>query len=171
MFEENITQEFRLENIDETRNYFLEEIQQNKVMSRKHKKVCTTLNYIERFLILAATITGCISIFALTYLLGIPIEITSSAIGLKICAIAAGIKKYKSIIKKKKKKHDVMVLLAKSKFNSIEVSISKVLIDSNISHDPFVLINNVLKEYDEMKEEVKNIKFNLNSSSKFLFYL
>ena len=127
-------------------------------MNRKHKKVCATLNYIEHFLILVSTITGYISISASSFLLGIPIGITSSAIGLKICAIAAGIKKYKSIIKKKKKKHDKIVLLAKSKLNSIEVLISKALIDSIISHDEFVLINNVLKEYDEMKEEIKNLK-------------
>ena len=84
-------------------------------------------------------------------MLGIPIGITSSAIGLKICAITAGIKKYKSIIKKKKKKHDKIVSLAKSKLNRIEVLISKSLIDSNISHDEFVSINNVLKEYEEIK--------------------
>ena len=60
-------------------------------------------------------------------------------------------------MKKKKKKHNKIVLLAKSKLNSIEVLISKVLIDSVISHDEFVLIN-VLKEYNEMKEEVKNLK-------------
>ena len=53
----------------------------------------------------------------------------SSALGLKICAITAAIEKYKSVIKKKKKKHDKIVLLAKSKLNSIEVLISKVLID------------------------------------------
>ena len=66
------------------------------------------------------------------------------------CAINAAIKKYRSIIKKKKKKHDKIVFLAKSKLNSIEV-----LIDLVISHDEFVLINNVLKEYNKMKEEVK----------------
>ena len=60
MFGENISEEFRLENIDETRNYFLEEVKKNELMSKKQKKVCTTLNYI-----------------------------TSSAIGLKICAITA----------------------------------------------------------------------------------
>ena len=48
-------------------------------------------------------------------------------------------------------------MLVKSKLNSIEVSISKALIESNISHDEFVLIN-VLKEYDDMKEEIKNSK-------------
>ena len=91
-------------------------------------------------------------------MIGIPIGITSSAIVLKIGAITAGIKKYKSIMKKKKKKHDKIVLLAKSKLNGIEVLISKALIDSNISHDEFVLINNVLKEYDKIKEEIKNVK-------------
>ena len=58
-----------------------------------------------------------------------PIGITSSAIGWKICAIAAGIKKYKSIIKKKKKKPDEIVLLAESKFNSIAALICKAFID------------------------------------------
>ena len=61
-----------------------------------------------------------------------------------MCAITAGIKRYKSIIKKKKKKHDKKVSLAKSKLNNIEVLISKALIDSNISHDEFDLINDVL---------------------------
>ena len=52
-------------------------------MSKKHKKFCTTLNYIEYFLILASTITRCISIFTFASLLGIPIGITSSVIGLR----------------------------------------------------------------------------------------
>ena len=121
-------------------------------MSRKHKKVCATLNYIEHFLILDYKITGCISVSAFASLVGIPIGITSSAIKLKICTITAGIKKYKSIIKKKKQKRDDIVLLAKSKLNSIELLISKDLIDSVISNDEFVLINNMLKKYNEMKE-------------------
>ena len=62
--------------------------------SKKRKKVCTTLNYIERFLILASAIFGCISISALASLIGILIGITSSVIGWKTCAIIAGIKKY-----------------------------------------------------------------------------
>ena len=70
-----MSQEFRFKNIDETRNYFLEEIKQNELMSRNHKKICTILNYIEHFLILAAAITGCISISAYASLLGVPIGI------------------------------------------------------------------------------------------------
>ena len=121
MAKENISQEFRLKNIDETRNYFLEEIEQNELMSRKYEKVFTTLNDIEHVLNVASTITGCISISAFASLLGISIWIKSSVIGLKICAITVGIKKYKSMIKKKKKKHDKIVLLGKSNINIIKV--------------------------------------------------
>ena len=74
-----------------------------------------------------------------------------------MCAITAEIKKYKSIVKQKKRKYDKIVLLTKSKLISIEVLIPKALIDSNISHDEFPLINNVLQEYDEAKEEIKNL--------------
>ena len=77
-----------------------------KELSKKPKRFCTTLNYTEHFLILASTITGCISISAFASLIGIPVGIISSTIGLKTCTIAAGIKKLKSIITKKKKKHD-----------------------------------------------------------------
>ena len=88
-------------------------------MSRKHKKVCTTLKYIEHFLIFAYTIVECFSISAFASLLAIPVEITSFVIGLNICAITAGIKNYNSILKKKKKKHDKVALLANSKLNAI----------------------------------------------------
>ena len=47
-------------------------------------------------------------------------------------------------------------MLAKSKWNSMEVLISKALIDSNISHDEFVLTNNILKSFYNIKEEIKN---------------
>ena len=72
-------------------------------MSTKHEKVCAALNYMEHFLMLAPATTVCTSIFAFASLIGILIGITSSAIGLKICAITAGIKKYKSITKKRKR--------------------------------------------------------------------
>ena len=91
-------------------------------------------------------------------MLGIPIGIKRFAIGLKICAIVEGIKMYELVIKKKKKNHDKVVFLAKAKLNSIEVLNSKTLIDSVISHDEFLLIINFLKEFNEVKEEIKNLK-------------
>ena len=56
MSKENISQEFKLKIIYEARNYFTEEIQQNELMNKKPKKVCTTLNYIEHFLILLSAV-------------------------------------------------------------------------------------------------------------------
>ena len=93
MGEENISHEFRLKNKDETRNYLTKEINQNELMIKKHKKVCTTLNYVEHFLILGSTITGCVCISVFASLAGIPIGITSSTTGLS---------QHKSTIKKKK---------------------------------------------------------------------
>ena len=120
MAEENISLKFRSKNFDETRNYFIKETKQKELMSNKQKKVLTTLNYIKQFLILASAVTESIFISFLASLLVIPTEITSSAIELKISATTAGIKNCKSIIKQKKKKHEKIVLLTKSKLNSIE---------------------------------------------------
>ena len=85
---------------------------------KKHKKVYVVLNYTEHLLVLISTVTGWDSISAFAFLVGILIGVTSSAIGLKTFVITAGIKNYKSIIKKKKKSHDEIALLAKSKLNN-----------------------------------------------------
>ena len=85
----------------------------------KNKKTCKYLNYVEHLLILVSPVTGCVSISAFPSLVFVPVVITSSAVGINICAITAGIKKYKLIIKKKKKKHDKIVLLGIDMFLSI----------------------------------------------------
>ena len=141
-----MSHEFKLENINDTRFYLLEEVEQTESMSKRGKKVCATLNYIECIIILVSTITRCILISAFGSLIVIPIGITRYSIGLKIYAIAAAVNKnYKSIVKKKKNKHGKTELLPKSTLNIIEVLISKALAYSIISHDEFVLINNLLK--------------------------
>ena len=114
-------------------------------MNEKHKNTCKYSNYVEHLLISASAVTGCDSISAFASLVSFPVGITSSAVELKICTITAGIKKYKSVIKKKKK-HGKIVLLKKTKLDTI---------DSCISHDNFFSVNNVLKEYNEIKEEIK----------------
>ena len=117
------------------------------------------MNYIYHSLIVISAITRSVS------LVRIPIEITSSAIGLKISPITVEIKNFKSRNKKITKRNKI-VLLAKSKINSTEAWISKALIDSNISHDEFVLINNVLRKFYDIKNsvEIKIPITNKNSS-------
>ena len=89
-------------------------------------------------------------------LICIGVGITSSVVGIKICAITAEIKHYKSIFERKKKKHNKIILLAKSKLNTSEVLISKALFDSYIIHDEFVSVYKELREYNEIKEEIRN---------------
>ena len=101
MSDENMNQEFWWKKIDGIRNYLIEEINRNDLMSKKQKKVCRVSNYIDHSLIAISAITGYVSISAFSSLSGTPITITSSAIALNICVITARVKKYKPIIKKK----------------------------------------------------------------------
>ena len=112
----------------------------------------------EILLILLYTVPGCISISGFAFLVDIPIGVSSSAVGLKICAIAPRIKKNKSIIRKKRKKHNEIVLLANTKLYNTESLIAKVSIDLYINHKKMALVNNMLQEYDGLKEVIKNTR-------------
>ena len=127
------------------------------MLSNKNKKVCTTLNYVEHFLTLIFAVTVCISISAFPSLINISKGIMSYKIGLNICAIIARIKKYKSIIRKKKKKHYKIVLLAKTNLDCIKGLISRSLTDSYIERNYYHLID-VLRKYDYMKEEINKLE-------------
>ena len=124
---EEASAEFRFKKIDEKINYRLDEINYNDLMSEKYKKACKYLNYVKQLVVLVSTVAGCVSVSVFPSLIPLPVFITSFAVAVKICAINAGIKNYKSIIKKKKKKHDKIVLVAKDKLNTVEVLISKAL--------------------------------------------
>ena len=112
-------------------------------MSKKHKNVYRVLSYIELLLILISTVTWYISIADVASLVDIYIGIASYAKQLKLCVIFAGIIKYRTIIMKKKRKHDKILSLRKSKLSIVEILISKNLIHSDINHDNFFLINDV----------------------------
>ena len=97
MTEKNISQKVKFKNIDETRDYLIEEMKQNELISKKHKKVCKVLNYVEHLVILVSTVTGSISISAFASLVGIPIGTASSTVEMEMRATTE-----KRKIKKKK---------------------------------------------------------------------
>ena len=150
-----MNQEFRLTKIDEIRNYLIEEIYQNV----KSIKVKSTKRFVEFWTMLSTHLYFNFYNNWMCFHLCFPffshnlIGITSSVIGLKICVISAEVKKYKWIIKKKV---DEIELLAKSNLNSIEFWSSKALIVSNVSNYKLVLIDNVIKEFYNIKKEIKN---------------
>ena len=100
-------------------------------------------------------------LFASASLVGISSGIASFANRIKICTVTAVIKKYKTLIKKKTKRHNEIAFLAKPMLNTVDILISKALFDSCISHNKFVSIKNVLKEYDDKKEKRKNPNHNI----------
>ena len=118
-------------------------------MSNMNKTVSATLNCIEHFLALVFAATGCISFSVFPSQIDIPTGFLSSKIGLNICATITEIKKYKLIIKKKKRKHHEIASLAKNRLNCMKGFIPRSLIDS---------ISNVSKEHDDTKEEIYNLE-------------
>ena len=119
---------FRLSEIIRTENYFYQEINQRKLCSKKLNKYVTTSDYIDKILIIfSATISG-VSILSFTSITGAPVGIASASLTLMFSLTTVIVKKLLNITRNKKKKHDEILMLVKSKVNSIETLIFQVLI-------------------------------------------
>ena len=131
---------FRLSEIIGIENYFHQEINQRKSYSKKLSKYVTAFDYIEKVLIVLSATSGGVSIISFTSIFRALVGIASASFTL-IFSLATGIvKKLLNITRNKKKKHDKILMLAKSKLNSIETLISRALIDMEIRHEEFITI-------------------------------
>ena len=147
---------FRLYEIKKIENYFINEINERKSYSKKLNKYVTIFDYIDKILIVLSATTGGISIISFTSTIGVPVGIVSASFTL-IFSITTGIvKKLLNITGKKKKKHDQILMLAKSKFNSIETLISQALNDMEISHEEFLTICKEKGRYEKIKEDIRD---------------
>ena len=147
---------FRLYEIKKIENYFINEINERKSCSKKLSKYVTTFDYIDKILIILSAATGGVFIFSFTSVIGVPVGIVSASFTL-IFSITTGIvKKLLKITRNKKKKHDKILMLAKSKFNSIETLISQALNDMEISHEEFATIFKEKDRYEKMKEDIRD---------------
>ena len=102
--------------------------------------------------------SGGISIISFTNVIGIPAGVISAGLTLVFSLTTGIIKKLLKETRKKKKKHSKIIMLAKSKLNSIETLMSQVLIDLEISHEEFKTFVNEKEKYDQMKESIRNKK-------------
>ena len=135
-------------------NYFYQEINERKSYIRKLNKYIIIFEYIDKILIILNATSGGVSIISFISIVGVPVGIASACFTL-IFSIAKGIIKILlKITRNKKKKHDNILMLAKSKLNSIEILISKALNDMEISHAEFTIILNDKNKYDRMKYEL-----------------
>ena len=158
---------FWLSEIIGTENYFHQEINQKKSYSKKLSKYITAFDYLEKIINVLSATTGGVSIISFTSIFGAPVGIASASFTL-IFTLATGIlKKLLNITRNKKKKHDEILMLAKTKLNSIETIISQALIDMVISHEEFITILNEKDKYEKMKDNLRseNEKYACNDSN------
>ena len=147
---------FRLSEIIGIENYFYQEINQRKSCSKKLNKYVTAFDYIDKILIVLSATSSGVSIISFTSIIGAPVGIASASFTLIFSLTTGIVKKLLSITRNKKKKHDKILMLAKSKLNSIETLISQALIDMEISHEEYITILKEKDKYEKMKGNLKS---------------
>ena len=148
---------FRLNKISKIENYFNWEINQRKLCSKKLSQYVAAFNYTDKILIVLSATSG-VCIISSVSVVGAPVGIAGASFTL-IFSLTTGItKKLLSITRNKKKKHDKILMLAKSKLDSIETLVSQALIDMEISHEEFNAIIREKQKYERMKENVRNVR-------------
>ena len=147
---------FRLYEIKKIENYVISEINEKKSYSKKLNKYVTIFDYIDQILIVLGVPSSGVSIISFVSTIGVPAGIASASFTLIFSITAGIIKKLLSTTIKKKKKHDQILMLAKSKYNSIEVLILQALNDININHEEFITILKEKDRYEKIKENIKD---------------
>ena len=146
-------QQYRLNEINEIKDYFIAEIKERELMSKRLSKYIASFDYFDKSLIVLSVATGSIFIASFATVIGAPIEIMSTSCSLAFSITTGFVKKFLKTIRNKKKKHNKIVMLARSKLNSIESKISEALINNEISHEDFMIILNEQTKYRELKKK------------------
>ena len=147
---------FRLSEIIGIENYFYQEINQRKSCSKKLSKYVAVFDYIDQALIVLSATSGGVSIILFTSIVGAPVGIASASLTLFFSLTTGIVKKLLNITRNKKKKHDKILMLAKSKLSSIKALISQELIDMEISHEEFITILKKKDKYENMKDNLRS---------------
>ena len=147
---------FRWNEISRIENYLIKEVNQRKSYSKKLSKYVAAFDYIDQALIVLSATSGGVSIISFTSIVGAPVGIASASLTLFFSLTTGIVKKLLNITRNKKKKHDKILMLAKSKLNSIETLISQALIDMEISHEEFITILKEKDKYEKMKDNLRS---------------
>ena len=145
-------QDFRLNKINEIKDYFIEGIKERELMSKNLSKYIASFEYFDKSLIVLSVATGSISIATV---IGAPVGMMSASCSLAFSITTEFVKKLLDTTRNKKKKHNKTAMLARSKLNSIESKIYEALINNEISHEDFMTIINEEKKYRELKESIR----------------
>ena len=147
---------YRLDRINKIRDYFNNEIKEREDIINKLNKYLVSFDYLDKISITLSASFGTLSIASQATVVGIPAGITGTSLTL-IFTIGTSISKsLLKVTKKRKKKHNKIIALAKSKLNTIDTLLSSSLNDSEISHEEFTNIITEKNIYENIKENIKN---------------
>ena len=127
-----------LNKINEIKDYFIAEIKGRELMSRRLSKYIASFDYFDKSLIVLSVVTGSISIASFATAVGAPVGMMSASCSLAFSITTGFVKTFLKTTRNKKENHNKIVMLARSKLNSIESKISKALINNETSHEDFV---------------------------------
>ena len=153
----NNVNKYRLDEINKIKDYFNNEIKERKDIIKKLNKYLVSFDYLDKIFIALSASFGTLSIASYASVLGTPAGIAGSSLTL-IFTIGTGISKsLLNVTKKRKKKHNKIIALAKNKLNTIDTLLSSALNDSEISHEEFTNIINEANIYENIKENIKEL--------------
>ena len=141
-------QQFRLTKVNEIKDYLIAEIRERKLISKNLCKYIASLEDFDKSLNVLSILSGSISIASFASVIGVPAGIIGASCGFTFSITSGFVKRFLKTIRNKKKKHNKIVMLARSKLNSIESKISKALMDNEISHEDFETIINEEKNIE-----------------------
>ena len=148
---------YRLNEINKTKDYFNNEINERKDIIKKLNKYIVSFDYLDKIFIILSASFGTLSIASHATVIGIPVGIAGTSLTL-IFTISTGVNKsLLRVTKKRKKKHNKIIALAKSKLNTIDTLLSSALNDSKISHEEFTNIITEKNTYENIKENIKDM--------------
>ena len=154
---------YRLNEINKTRDYFNNEINERKDIIKKLNKYIVSFDYLDKIFIALSLSFSTLRIASYTTVVGLPVRTAGSSLTL-IFTVSTGVNKsLLRVTKKRKTKHNKISALAKSKLNMIDILLSSALNDSKISHEEFYNIITEKNTYENMKENIKDIKEEENS--------
>ena len=148
-------QEFRLNKINEIKDYFIAETKERELMSKRLSKYIASFDYFNTSLIALSATSRSISIASFGTVIGTPV---GGSLSLTFALSTELVKHLLKTIKNKKNEHNKIVMLARSKLYSIESKISEALMNNQISHEDFMAIINEERNYRKLKESVRMMK-------------
>ena len=158
MSELNDLTKFRLDGINKIKDYLNAEIKERKDIIKKISKYIVAFDYAEKLFIALSAWFDTLSIVSHATIIGIPVGIAGASLTLIFTVTTGVVKILLNITRRKRKKHNKIIALARSKLNIIETLISQVLIDFEINHEEFSKIIYEKNNYEQIRDNIRSVK-------------